>query len=139
MHSKPSHRGFTLIEVMIVVAIVGILAAVALPAYNRYIQRTRVPPALDALSALQVRMEQRYQDNNATGYTCPPSLGTANNFVIGCAITNGNQGFLLSATGNGPVAGYTFTLNHQGARATTAHPYGANASCWTTKGTACDS
>ena len=44
-----------------------------------------------------------------------------------------------TATGSGPVAGYTYTINNTGARATTAHPRGGNATCWTLKGTVCDS
>ena len=63
--------GFTIIELMIGVAIAGILAAVALPAYNSYIQRSKVPVGLDALSAYATRMEQRYQDTGSyrTGST----------------------------------------------------------------------
>ncbi len=131
-------RGFTLIEVMITVAIVAILSAIALPAYTAYVQRSRVPPALDALSALATRMEQRFQDTGS--YTCPATLADAGDFAIACEADEDGQGFTATATGSGPVDGYGFSINHQGVRATTAHPKGApEASCWSMKGGTCDS
>lgn len=133
-------NGFTLIEVLIAIAIVGILTSIALPAYNRYVQRSRVPPALDALSSFHVRMEQRLQDSNNGLYTCPANLPTANNFTVTCVVNNGGRGFVATATGSGPTAGYAFTVNEQGTRVTTAHPYGVPAAnCWSIKGSVCDS
>lgn len=133
-------RGFTLIELMVTIAIVGILASVALPAYTAYVQRSRVPPALDALSTVATRLEQRYQDtgNYANAGACGVTMPTAQNFAITCVISGAGQGFDATATGSGPMAGYTYTINQVGARATTAHPKGANAGCWTTRGTTCD-
>ena len=130
-------RGFTLIEVMITVAIVAILSAIALPAYTAYIQRSRVPPALDALSALATRMEQRFQDTGT--YTCPDTLGDAGDFGIACEAGEDGQSYTATATGSGPVDGYTYTINHLGVRATTAHPKGVpETSCWSMKGSTCD-
>ena len=122
---------------MVTVAVVAILAAVAMPSYSAYLQRSRIPVAFDALSSLATRMEQRFQD--AGSYACPNPLPTANNFTITCAIAGAGSTFTATATGSGPVAGYTYTINQAGARATTAHPKGANATCWTAKGTQCDS
>ncbi len=138
---RKHERGFTLIEVMITVAIVAILAAVALPSYSAYVTRSRVPAALDALGAYYTRMEQRYQDTGdyANAGNCAVALPTAANFSVTCALTNSGQGFTATATGSGNMSGYTYTINHQGARATTAHPKGGNASCWTTRGGTCDS
>lgn len=134
-------RGFTLIEVMITVAIVAILSAIALPAYTAYIQRSRVPAALDALSALATRLEQRYQDtgNYANGDACGVALPSAENFTISCELSDAGQGYTASASGSGPVDGYGYSINHQGVRATTAHPHGApSTNCWSMKGSVCD-
>ncbi|MCR5866600.1 type IV pilin protein [Aquincola sp. J276] len=103
--------------------------------------RSRVPPALDALSALQVRLEQRFQDTGSYAGApgvCGATNPTIANFTVTCAL-NGTNGFTATATGTGPMAGYTYTVNQAGTRATTAHPKGANTTCWTTKGTTCDS
>ncbi len=131
--------GFTLIEVMITVGIVAILASIALPSYTAYVQRGRVPAALDALGSFYTRMEQRYQDTANYGSTgCSLTPAAATNFALSCTLTNSGQGFTATATGSGSMAGYTYTITHQGARATTVHPKGANTSCWTTRGNTCD-
>lgn len=136
--------GFTILELMIGVAIAGILAAVALPAYNSYIQRSKVPVGLDALSAYATRMEQRYQDTGSyrtgtTGTTCAVSVPTASNFTITCATADAGQSFVATATGSGPMNGYTYTINSAGVRQTTAHPKGLpGTNCWSTKGAVCD-
>ena len=138
--ARNAARGFTLIELMIVVAIAAVLMAVALPSYRAYVQRSRVPVALDTLSAYQTRMEQRYQDvgNYATGSACWASIPTVSNFTVSCVITSSGQGFTATATGSGPMAGYAYTINHAGARVTTAHPKGAVSTCWSTRGSTCD-
>ncbi len=137
---KPS-KGFTLIELMVAVAIVAILAAIAVPSYSAYVARSRVPAALDALGSYYTRMEQRYQDtgNYANSGNCAVASPTVDNFTVTCALVNGDQGFTATATGTGTMSGYAYTINDQGARATTAHPKGSNAGCWTTRGSTCDS
>jgi type IV pilus assembly protein PilE len=65
-------QGFTLIELMIVVAIIGILATIALPAYNDYVTRGKIQEATSTLSDLRVKMESSYMDNRmyGTGGVC---------------------------------------------------------------------
>lgn len=140
-------RGFTLIEVMVTLAIVAILGAVALPAYTGYVQRSRVPAGLEALSSYATRMEQRFQDTGCYANACSPvgtacgvSVPTAKDFTVTCTLSNSGQNYTATATGSGPMSGYAYTVNQAGTRATTAHPKGTNTTCWTTKGgTQCDS
>ncbi len=142
MHRCFRSRGFTLIEVMVTVAIIGILASVALPSYSAYVQRSRVPVALEGLSSYFTRMEQRYQDtgNYANGANCGVAVPTAANFTVTCALGGTNQTYTATATGSGPMAGYTYTINQLGTRSTTAHPKGVPAAaCWSMKGNTCDS
>lgn len=132
-------RGFTLIELMVAVAVVAILAAIALPSYSAYVMRARVPPALDALSAFQVRMEQRFQDvgSYANGVACGVAL-PANGpyFTFSCDLV-APAGYRATATGTGAMNGYVYTIDDRGAR-TTRHPKGDNGTCWSTRGGTCD-
>jgi type IV pilus assembly protein PilE len=138
---RSCQRGFTLIEVMVTVGILALLASIALPSYSAYMQRSRVPVALDGLSAYATRMEQRYQDvgNYANAGACWAALPTVANFTVTCAVSSGGQGFTATATGSGPVSGYEYTINHLGTRVTTAHPKGVpSTNCWSTRGVTCD-
>ena len=72
--ARPIPRGFTLIEVMITVAVVAILAAVALPQYRDYVTRGRIPEATSRLATLQVQAEQYFQDNRT--YVGAPACAT---------------------------------------------------------------
>lgn len=133
--------GFTLIEVMVTVAIIAIIASVAMPSYTAYVQRSKVPVALDALSAYYTRMEQRFQDNGtyAAGSACAVAVPTVANFTVTCALTNSGAGFTATATGSGSMYGYTYTINQLGVRVTTAHPKGTpSTNCWSTRGSTCD-
>lgn len=145
-----SQRGFTLIELMIAVAIVAILVAVALPSYRDYVVRGQLTDARSLLSSTAARLEQYYQDNRNYGSTasaCGLAMPTSTNFTFSCNWGSGgapfgtNQAFLMTATGTGGAAGFTFTINQRGERVSTAVPTGWGTSgqtCWVTrKGGAC--
>lgn len=140
--SNNPQRGFTLIELMVAMAVAAILMAVALPSYNNYVTRSKVPAGLDALSAYATRMEQRYQDTGsyANGAACGVAAPAVDNFTVSCVLSGSGQGFTATATGSGPLNGYAYTINQNGVRVTTAHPRGTPATnCWSTKGSICDS
>ena len=135
--------GFTLIELMIAVAIVAILATIAIPSYSAYIMRGHLAEAASGLAATRAQMERHYQDNRSYAtvgtFTTPcaadASTRTYGHFVISCSGTPDATTFTLQAVGSGPVSGFTYTITQADVRATTAAATGWNtcASKWLTK------
>lgn len=121
----PSH-GFTLVELLIVVAIVGILASIAVPGYQDYVRRAQVQEAIANLADLRTRLEQYYQDNRSyagTSGTCGVSMPTGLDlrFSYSCGIGNAGQSYLLTATGAGLVRGLIYSVDQQGTRQTSCN------------------
>lgn len=150
--NKTHQAGFTLIEVMITVAIIGILAAVALPSYTSYLRRGELPEAFTQLSTFRVQMEQYYLDNRnygssdtcgrqADGTSLVVTPTTPNlHFTYSCDLTNSGQGYTLTATGSASrTTGYDYTLNQANAKVTTnfAGTAQSGKNCWLVKGSEC--
>lgn len=126
-------NGFTLIELMITVAVVGILTMIALPSYRDYVKRGKLTEAFNQMSACALNFGQYYQDNRTyatitLATTCPATPNFTYTLPSATATT-----YTLQATAStSAVSGFTFTLTDQGVRATTAAPSGwpTNATCW---------
>ncbi len=135
---RRSARGFTLIEVMITVAIVAILAAVALPSYQDYVTRGYIPEATSQLGTRQVRLEQYFQDNRTYdgAPVCAADTTTSKVFDFECTAADAN-GFTLQAQGKGRMAGFAYTVNQAGQKTTAGVPDGWATpnpnNCWVTR------
>jgi type IV pilus assembly protein PilE len=140
-------RGFTLIEVMVVVAIIAILAAIALPNYTDYVTRGRIVEATAGLGDARNKMEQYYQDNRTypTGCQIAPvaagatevQLQALQRFALACAFAN-PQSYTVTATGSGPMAGFSYTVDQNnvhtsafsGSGASAGYTVAAPNTCW---------
>lgn len=132
-------KGFTLMELMITMVIIGILAAIALPMYSAYVTRSKIPEATSALAGMRIRLEQYYQDNRNYGSTaaaCGLAVPSGSNFTYTCVWRGTDQTYLITANGVGSMNGFTYTIDEAGNRATTAVPDGWGTepiSCWVSK------
>lgn len=138
--------GFTLLEMMVTVAIIGILAAVAIPSYRDYTIRGKIPQATNTLATLRVQLEQYYQDNRTYVGACAANtvapLPASDDFTYSCP-TLTDTTFTVQAAGVSSKAmnGFTYTIDQSNSRRTTSLPSGwgtAPVECWVTKkGGAC--
>jgi type IV pilus assembly protein PilE len=133
-----SATGFTLIEVMITVAIVAILAAVAIPSYTDYITRSKIQEATTSLLSMRTKLEQFYQDQRTFSGACAPGTvapkpAGLKYFTIDCPTLNNTQ-YLVTATGiaGTDMALFTFSIDQANTRQTANVPPG-----WTSPATNC--
>jgi type IV pilus assembly protein PilE len=122
-----SAQGFTLIEILLVIGIIGILASIAIPAYNNYVIRGKLVDASTQLASARVNMEQFFQDyrayDNSNGGTSPcTTLAATKYFSFTCnpltptsytviASSNANQGL-------GNAGSYQYTIDNNNNKTT---------------------
>lgn len=132
---KRNESGFTLIELMITVAVIAILCAVAIPAYGNYLMRGRLVEAYSGLGMVQTSAEEYWSNKRTyvdfdkdTPNRMPPA---GNNFTFSLT-SAGVSGYTVTAIGRNQAAGFEFTIDQGGNRATTKSPagWGTSTSCW---------
>ncbi|MEE8366518.1 MAG: prepilin-type N-terminal cleavage/methylation domain-containing protein [Gammaproteobacteria bacterium] len=136
---KKQQAGFTLIELMIVVAIIGILAAIAIPQYADYTQRTKLAGAVQGLATYKTTVALCIQDLgvetgcNAASNGIPPAIAAAGtiNYITSVAVLNGTITMVSTGTTGVGAGLLAITLNP-----TTVA--GSAALNWVLTGTGCD-
>jgi prepilin-type N-terminal cleavage/methylation domain-containing protein len=139
---RPFQRGFTLIELMITVAVVAILAAVALPSYRDYILRGHLVAMTNDVQAARAKMEQFYQDNRTyvTSTAAPaPCTATAVTYTkptpysLVCSnISSTSYTVTATGTSGSVVDGFSYAITQAGVQSSTLSTAwgGAVYACW---------
>lgn len=127
--------GFTLVELMIVVAIIGLLSAVAYPLYTDSVQRGKIVEATSTLSDARIKMTQFLLDSKtydgSLGGTPPcTTIPDTQDFAYDCDTEP--LTYQITATGQGAMADFLYTINEANAKTSTTE-WSADSPCWITK------
>jgi type IV pilus assembly protein PilE len=150
--ARNRQAGFTLIELMIAVAIIGILAAIALPAYLQYIARGKLVSMTNTLAAARTAMEQFYQDNRTyqtagSGVTAITTPCADTNWIrsydsgtwaLSCTVADSTHYTLTATATAGAINGASYTVDQSNVMNTVSFPtsWGSlptNRACWLMK------
>lgn len=121
------YAGFTLIELMIAVAIIGILAAIGYPAYTDYVRRGKIAEGISTLADTRSKMEQFFLDNrtyvgaDAANMPCNITVLDAGKKYFNSTCTNLTTGtYQVNAVGKGTegMGAFTYTVDQQNVRGT---------------------
>jgi type IV pilus assembly protein PilE len=134
-------KGFTLVEMLVVVAAIAIMAAVAIPSYNDYTTRGKIAEATSTLSDGRIKMEQFFQDNRTYISGPAPAATTYFNYAVsGASLT----AYTITATGKAGLSTYAYSIDQGNNKNTTAIPAAwlpagvtLPATCWIVKKKAC--
>ncbi|WP_269320549.1 type IV pilin protein [Billgrantia saliphila] len=120
-----SAAGFTLLELLIAVAVIGILASIAVPSYQRYVEGSRRTDAHAGLMQAAQQLERCYTVNSTySGCSSLPTSSPDGIYSISLNLTGSGSGYTLTAsTSQEDRCSGDLTLNHRGER-------GPNANCW---------
>lgn len=147
---SPQHAraaGFTMIELLITVAVIAILAAVAVPNYIDYVIRSKLVEAKSNLSDMRTRLEQHFLDNRAYPNACiayaagPAGAGnvylpaSSKYFTYTCALAAATYTVTATGISTAGTGGFVFTIDESNNRRTTGVPTGWTTSnaCWVTR------
>jgi type IV pilus assembly protein PilE len=138
---QTERKGFTLVELLIIITIIAILASIAIPSYRDYVMRARLTEPQSELSAQRVRIEQYFQDvrtyeGACTAGTVAPPIPDTTFWTYTCDPAPTASTYLIGATGRGAMAGFAFDVDQSNTRRTVSVPSGwtrPSGNCWVTK------
>lgn len=137
--------GFTIVELMVTVAIIAILASIAVPSYSDYVLRGRITEATTALQDARLKMEQYFQDNRTYAASSTTSITNWSGGNTACGFNGPTEDkfkftctaaattFTITATGKTgqAMAGFTYKIDQANTRTTDATTWGkTSTSCW---------
>jgi type IV pilus assembly protein PilE len=115
-------QGFTIIEMMIVVAIIAILGTIAYPSYRDYLIRGRIPEGTALLANEQTWMGNYLNDHLTYVGACAQRYGSTppatSYFTVTCDVPETRNTYRLIATGRDSMAGFNYTINQDGDKGT---------------------
>jgi type IV pilus assembly protein PilE len=140
---KKKSKGFTLMELLVVVGVIGILAAIAIPQYNDYTTRAKIAEGTSGLSDGRIKMEQFFQDNRTYVGGPTPASTTFFDYSLTFVAAPTATTYTLAAVGKGSMLGFNYTIDQSNVKATNALPAawtpgsGLPPTCWVIKKRSC--
>ncbi len=122
-------KGFTLVELLVVVAIIGILAGIAYPSYTQYARKAECADGIDSLVSLAGFMEEYYMNNDTYASASAPNANSPKGFYKLSITQQTAFAYKLKATPN-DTAQKTLELDSLGQKTESSGTSGTAVSCW---------